>query len=231
MDENTLLMPETPQEMPVVPEGDKTTKGAQPPFFTFNINTILMLILLVGLAVLYVLFFTQEKGGVRMMPAGRSDGKGLNVVFVNIDTLNEHYQFVTDLKKELESHGGKLQNEVLSEQASLQKEFNDLQTLIQGNVVTEERANAIYQNLLKKQQSLEEKKNRYTQEVAEKEYTTQMTLLDTLDAFLKRFNATYRYDYILGYKTAGEILIANDTLDITKVVLDELNKEYNAHKK
>ena len=58
-----------------------------------------------------------------------------------------------------------------------------------------------------------------------------MTLLDTLNGFLKRFNATYRYDYILGYKTAGEILIASDTLDITTVVLDELNKEYRAHKK
>ncbi len=231
MDENTLMMPETPQETPVVPENSKAEKGSQPPFFTFNINTILMLILLVGLAVLYVLFFTQEKGAVRMMPSGAGNGQGLKVVFVNIDTLNERYQFVTDLKKELESHGGKLQNELLSEQAALQKEFNDLQKLIQGNVVTEERANTIYQNLMKKQQALEEKKNQYTQEVAEKEYTTQMKLLDTLNAFLKRFNANYRYDYILGYKTAGEILIANDTLDITRVVLDELNKEYTASKK
>ena len=225
------MMPETPQEIPVVPGESKPVKGAQPPFFTFNINTILMLVLLVGLAILYVLFFTEGKEPSRMMPAGRSDGKGLNVVFVNIDTLNERYEFVTDLKKELEGHGGRLQNELMAEQAGLQKEFNDLQKLIQGNVVTEERASTIYQGLMQKQQALEEKKNRYTQEVAEKEYTTQMTLLDTLNGFLKRFNATYRYDYILGYKTAGEILIANDTLDITTVVLDELNKEYRAHKK
>ena len=225
------MMPETPQEIPVVPGENKPVKGAQPPFFTFNINTILMLVLLVGLAVLYVLFFTEGNEPSRTMPAGRSDGKGLNVVFVNIDTLNERYEFVTDLKKELEGHGGRLQNELMAEQAGLQKEFNDLQKLIQGNVVTEERASTIYQGLMQKQQALEEKKNRYTQEVAEKEYTTQMTLLDTLNGFLKRFNATYRYDYILGYKTAGEILIANDTLDITTVVLDELNKEYRAHKK
>jgi Skp family chaperone for outer membrane proteins len=32
-------------------------------------------------------------------------------------------------------------------------------------------------------------------------------------------------------KTAGEILIAKDTLDITKDVLNTLNKEYSARKK
>jgi outer membrane protein len=231
MEENKILMPESSQEVPIVPGEKNTATTTRPPFFTFNINTILMLVLLVGLAVLYVLFFTEGRGSFRAMPALKAPGQGLNVVFVNIDTLNEQYQFVVDLKKNLETHGGKLQNELMSEQAALQKEFNDLQTLIQGNVVTEERANALYQNLMQKQQALEEKKNRYTQEVAEKEYTTQMTLLDTVNSFLRRFNAVYKYDYILGYKTAGEILIANDTLDITSVVVGELNKEYQAHKK
>ena len=47
----------------------------------------------------------------------------------------------------------------MAEQAGLQKEFNDLQKLVQGNVVTEERANTIYQGLMQKQQALEEKKN------------------------------------------------------------------------
>lgn len=230
MQENSLLMPETPQEKPVVEANGLQTPPTKPPFFTFNINTLLMLVLLVGLAVLYVLFFTSNKGPGRAFSAV-GNGQGMNMVFVNIDTLNERYEFVKDLKSNLEGHGGKLQNELLSEQAALQKEFNDLQKLIAGNVVTEERANTLYQGLLQKQQSLEEKKNRYTQEVAEKEFTTQMQLLDTVNSFLKRYNAIYQYDYIFGFKTAGEILIANDTLDITSSVVDELNKEYRAHKK
>jgi outer membrane protein len=222
MQENTFMMPETPQEpVPVT----------RPPFFTFNINTVLMLLLLVGLAVLYVLFFTHQKTGGPVLPAGNPGGQGLKVVFVNIDTLNEKYEFLGELKKNLEGHAAKLQNEVLSEQAGLQKEFNDLQRLVSGNAVTEERANTLYQTLMQKQQALEEKKNTYSQEVAEKEFKMNMQLLDTVNAFLKRFNTTYQYDYILGFKTAGEILIANDTLDITPVVIEELNKEYRAQKK
>ena len=67
--------------------------------------------------------------------------------------------------------------------------------------------------------------------VAEQELNMNLRLLDTVNAFLKRFNAKYGYDYILAYKSMGEILIANDTLDITRSVLEELNKEYQGHSK
>lgn len=222
MEENTFMMPEPVQEpAPVV----------RPPFFTFNINTILMLLLLVGLTVLYILFFTHQKTGGPVLSATAKGGSGLRVVFVNIDTLNQQYEFLSELKKNLEGYGSKLQNEVLSEQSGLQKEANDLQRLVSGNVVTQERANTIYQNLMQKQQALEEKKAAYAQEIAEKEYNMNMQLLDTVNSFLKRFNRSYQYDYIFGYKSAGEILIANDTLDITREVVGELNREYRAHKK
>ena len=216
------MTPEVPQEQAPV---------SRPPFFTFNINTILMLVGLVGLAVLYVLFFTHQKFAAPAIPSAKAGGAGLSVVFVNIDSLNAQYEFLAELRKDLEGQGLKLQNEVMSNQASLQKEFNDLQRLIQGNAVTEERAQALYQNLMQKQQALEEKKAEYTQRIAEKEFSMNMQLLDTVNAFLKRFNTNYGYDYILGYKTAGEILLASDTLDITRVVVEELNKEYRAHKK
>jgi outer membrane protein len=52
------------------------------------------------------------------------------------------------------------------------------------------------------------------------------TLIDTVTNFLKRYNKVYKFDYILGYKMAGEILLANDTLDITSDVVKALNQEY-----
>ena len=58
-----------------------------------------------------------------------------------------------------------------------------------------------------------------------------LRLLDTITNFLKRYNEIYKFDYILTYKMAGDILIANDTLDITNDVLKTLNKEYQERKK
>jgi len=76
-----------------------------------------------------------------------------------------------------------------------------------------------------------EKKDRYTQQIAEQEYNMNIQLLDTVNNFLMRFNRAYNYDYILAFRTAGEILVANDSLDISREVLKELNKEYADRKK
>lgn len=58
-----------------------------------------------------------------------------------------------------------------------------------------------------------------------------LRLVDSVTAFLKRFNRQYKFDYIMGYKSGGEILVTNDTLDITIPVLEALNKEYQQRKK
>lgn len=202
---------------------------------TVNLNTVLLLVVLAGLVVLYILFFTSPRPGDPMQASADSTRvdlpAGPTIVYVNIDTLNEHYEFVKVLKNNLESTGNRLQREVLNEQSTLEKEAADFQRKISANAITEERARVVYEELMAKQQALMEKKDRYTQQVAEQEFNMNLQLLDTVNSFLARFNKQYGYDYILAFRTAGEILNASDRLDITKQVLEELNKEYATRKK
>jgi len=202
---------------------------------TFNLNTVLLLIVLAGLIVLYILFFTSRPTGeVEVAEEDTtivSPATGPDIVYVNIDTLNEYYEFVKVLKRNLESTGNRLQREVLNEQDVLEKEAAAFQQKISTNGITEERARVVYEELMMKQQALMEKKERYTQQVAEQEFNMNIQLLDTVNNFLLRFNRQYQYDYILVFRTAGEILVASDSLDITRQVLDQLNKEYASRKK
>ena len=202
---------------------------------TINLNTVLLLVVLAGLLVLYILFFTSQKSGEPLMVSGDSTQvtlpSGPTIVYVNIDTLNEHYEFVKTLKQNLESNGNRLQREVINEQTALEKEAADFQRQISTNSITEDRARVVYQELMAKQQALMEKKERYTQQVAEQEFNMNIQLLDTVNSFLARFNKQFGYDYILAYRSAGEILTASNKLDITQQVLDQLNKEYAARKK
>jgi outer membrane protein len=203
------------------------------PFFVFNANTLLGLILLAGLIILYILHF---KGVSRQDPPApvavqNPSGKALSVVFVNIDSLNANYEFVKVLRRDLEGTGKRLQTEVLNEQATLEREAADFQRQIAANAIPEEKARQMYDQLMQKQQLLMEKKERYTQQVAEQEMNMNIRLVDSVTAFLKRFNQQYKFDYIMGYKAGGEILVSNDTLDITVPVLDALNQEYQQRKK
>jgi outer membrane protein len=210
------------------PEMEKHEKRQ---FFTFS--NILGIVLLIGLIVLYILFLTTKRSEELKAPVAlqKSGIRSLSVVFVNIDSLNEKYEFVKVLKNDLEGTGKRLQTEVLSEQSNFEKEAADFQKQVAGNAISEEKAKMVYESLMQKQQAIVEKKDRYTQQVANMEMNLNLRLLDTITNFLKRYNQIYKFDYILTYKTAGDILIANDTLDITNDVLRSLNKEYNERKK
>ena len=236
MQEENIENPETVQEFETLYPGIEPSTGDKPgkqPFFTFNFNTVLGLIVFLGLIVLYALYFNGRNRPAPAPPIAvqKSSGKQLSVVFVNIDSLNAYYDYVKILRKDLEGTSKKLQTEVLAEQNALQKEANDFQQKVSANAIPEEKAKVIYEQLMQKQQALMQKKESYTQQVAEQEMHMNLRLVDSVTAFLKRFNRQYKFDYIMGYKSGGEILVTNDTLDITIPVLEALNKEYQQRKK
>ena len=90
-----------------------------------------------------------------------------------------------------------MQTEVLSEQAALEKEANEFQRQMAANIIPEEKAKVLYEQLMQKQQMLMEKKERYTQQVAEKEMNMNFRLIDSVTAYLKRYNRQYQFDYII----------------------------------
>ena len=126
----------------------------------FTFTNILSIVLLIGLIILYVLFFTtkrseEPKASVALQKSGN---KALSVVFVNIDTLNEKYEFVKVLKNDLEGTGKRLQAEVLAEQSNFEKEAADFQKQVAANTISEEKAKMVYESLMQKQQAIVEKK-------------------------------------------------------------------------
>lgn len=222
--ENSAIeFPKTPEEKQASPKH---------PFFVFTVNTVLGLVLLVGLVILYILVLSKKEAPVQLPVAlQNSKGKALSVVYLNLDTLNMKYELIRNLRKDLEATVNSLQGELKKDEASLQKDGADFQQKVQANAISEEKGKQIYEILMQRQQALVEKKDRYTQMMAQQQLAMNQKLTDSLTNFLKRFNKTYKFDYIMGFKNDGEILIANDTLDITRTILDAINKEYQERKK
>ncbi len=235
MQEENLNKPEEIQENSAIEHSEAiqvTPAVAKHPFFVFTINTVLGLVLLAGLVVLYIMVLTKKEQTVQLpMALQSSKGKALSVVYLNLDSLNTRYELIRNLRKDLEVTVNKLQSELKKEEESLQKDGADFQQKVQANVISEDKAKQIYEILMKRQQALVEKKERYTQMMTQQQIAMNQKLTDTLTNFLKRFNRTYKFDYIMGYKSEGEILIANDTLDITSTIVDAINKEYQERKK
>lgn len=196
-----------------------------------GLNRILVFnfILLAGLVILYVLHFTGSKGSTdnSVTQALVKANKGsITVAFVNNDTILEKYDLVKKLKKELQAKSDRYTSEVASKQAAFEKDAAYFQEQVQKKAISEQSAQEIYSNLMENQQKIYDLRDRYAAELQQSEADMNVALLDSVMNFLKRYNEKYKFDYILGFNKVGNILYANDTLDITKDVLHELNKEY-----
>ena len=79
---------------------------------------------------------------------------------------------------------------------------------------------------MQEQQKIVDLRDRYSADLQQQEYELNVMLLDSVTNFLKRYNARYKFDYILGYNKGGNIFLANDTLNITSDVIREINQEF-----
>lgn len=183
---------------------------------------------LAGVIVLFVLKFTSNSASPASLPVPAVDGKGHTIAYINTDSLLNNYELVKALSDKQKTKSEAMENQLIKRQNELDKEIEYFQKSVQNKSLSEQSAQEIYQQLMAKQQSIAEQKESFQQEMAIENININNTLVDTLNNFLKRFNKTIGYDYVLGYNKAGNIFLANDTFDITNAVLAELNQEYRA---
>ena len=145
-------------------------------------------------------------------------------------------QHAAALQKKYESNGFTTRDELERAQASIQKEQQDYAELEQrlGNELASENAKlneelaaskTRVEELAKEQQDLAELDQRLTSELAAENAKLNAELRDSIQTFLKTFNKTKKFDYILT-KQGDNILMANPKFDITNQVVAGLNKRY-----
>ena len=191
---------------------------------------ILNLVLLLAVILLYVLHFTgkskSSEPDISQTLAKAKSGK-MAVAFVNNDTILQNYEFVKKLRKDLEAKESRLSNEITAKQAAFDKDAAYFQEHVQKKAISDQSAQEIYASLTQNQQKINGLRDQYAAELQQNEQNMNVAVLDSIMNFLHRYNQKYKFDYILGFNKGGNILYANDTLDITREVLNELNSEYS----
>ncbi len=194
------------------------------------ISLILSIIAIIGLVILFVLEFTdkdepEEKHNIIALPVSASGSN--SIVFINSDLILEKYLLVNKLAAQLERERQKKDADFEARQKVYEQDAQYFQQQVQQQSISEQSAQQIYEQLMMKQQELYELQDQYTVELAQKEFEMNIVLLDSVRNYLTRLNKKYNYNYILSYSTAGNIILAKDTFDITLPVLEGLNNEYN----
>jgi outer membrane protein len=201
-----------------------------------NISLILNAVLLAAVIVLYVFAFPWKK--TSKDSSGPADASAIpvaekGIVYLNIDSVLYKYDMYTDISNELQ---GKLQvseDQLGAKEKALRKEMEDYQYKIDRGLMTRAEAAQVQQELAQKEQAFYQLQNNLQMQLTEEQQVAQRKVIVAIMDFLKSLEESqkYNYQYILGTTFGGNVLYANENLNISEMVIRGLNEEYQKAKK
>jgi outer membrane protein len=200
-----------------------------------NASLLLNSVLLVAVGFLYYLHFTPVDANHQPASGSLGAKSALNtnngqVVYVNTDTLLEHYEYFKVKKQELEAKGKRLETELAGRMRNLENEYTTARDKVQRGTMSNSLMQETEKDLMRKQQQLQIYKEEQAAKLMEEEKNINEQLNDNIRNFLSTFGKKNGYNFVLGMSGSGGVLFANDSLNITTSVLEGLNKEYKAVK-
>jgi outer membrane protein len=196
-----------------------------------NISFIISAVLAVALGVLFIFFFSLRKQvkELETQPNVASTA-GARIVYINMDTVYTKYDRYTDLKAQLEEKQRRMEAEMASKKSTYEKSVGSYQDKMQKGLLLRSEAAKIEQQLAGDQQSLMKLSESFQSQLAEESQVMNRQLLNSIVEYLKEYNKNGKYQFIMSHAYGGNLLYANDSLDITKEVLKGLNEKYNSEK-
>ncbi len=151
-----------------------------------------------------------------------------SIVYVNTDSLMENYQYVKDLKSELEKEKNVKENAFQTKVKAFEQQVASFKEIAQR--LSPEEGQRQQMELMQKEQKLNEYREQLSTELIKKEQDKTIMMQQSIQSYIKTLNSNGKYNYVLGYSNGGGILFANTNYDITKIVTEGLNNNYKATK-
>ena len=151
---------------------------------------------------------------------------GMKIAYVEVDSLMTQYNFAKDYSVTLQKKSNNARNTLTQKTNELQAAVNNFQQKLQNNGFTSrEQAQSVQTGIERRQRDLQELQARLETELANETQKFNEALRDSLNNFLTSYNKDKKYDLILS-KAGDNILLADRKYDITKDIINGLNKRY-----
>jgi outer membrane protein len=200
--------------------------------FAFN---LILVILFAGTFVALLVMWSKLNSAMELAEQSKvvdtiSPGQ-MKIAYVNLDSLNANYLFITEKSAELEKNATAAETKVKNEAAMRQKEVDELVAYAQrGNLPADEQA-TVQNRLGQLQNELAQIQQREEEMLMQSEATLQEDLRKKLEVYTANYAKANGWDYIFSYQsTAPLILFANPIYDLTSEIVKGLNAEYETEK-
>ncbi|MBA4408470.1 MAG: hypothetical protein C0397_03490 [Odoribacter sp.] len=195
-----------------------------------NTSLIVSVVLFVAVAGLYILHFSGNKfNGAGKVNAIEGDASSeLKIAYIKVDSLVVNYDFAQEMhdgftkqQEAFTKEYGEKRNRFESQAAAFQEKVQ------RGGFLTQERAMQERDRLVGEEQQITKLDQELSAKLAQMQADNNKQLLDSVLNYLKVYNKDKKYSYILN---AAEVLLGDETQNITKDILAGLNARYSKEK-
>lgn len=188
-----------------------------------KIQLVINIVLVAAVAALFVIFYSGKKPA-SAETTSLDPTEVIPVAYLNVDSLLTNYTFALEASDKLMSKQEDARVKMNTKLRTFQNEVADFQRKLENNAfLSRERAEKEQQRLAKKEQELQELEAKLTQDIMMENQKLNLQLADSLNNFLKEFNADGRFHIILSNSAKDNVLMANEQYDITEEVINGLN--------
>lgn len=201
---------------------------------SFIINGIL------GAAViaLFVLYFSQgrmDNSGTinqgrtaeRQTNVQRASATGpTKIVYINYDTLLMNYEMYRDLNQQLQAKQEEMRSDLERESQQFERQVQDFQEKVDKHLITSRDAKQRQLELQQEQERIMNRRDQLSMELAEEEQVMNRKIISSIQNYLKEYNRSHQYNFIISNTFGQPLLYADNALNITQEIIRGLNQQY-----
>lgn len=190
-----------------------------------NLSLVINVILIAALLFLYAKVFSGDKAVTTVKTQSISpsvNSHSVPIAFVELDSLNDKIVYIKERRVELEAEQKAIESDWQNGYRNLEMRKNEF--MKRGNSITQQEAEKFQGELIQQQQQVDGKKQALTQKLSEKSYKFMDDIQNKLKSFLKEYNKSGTYQYILTTGTGLDYMLYKDsTYNITNDVIKGMN--------
>lgn len=152
----------------------------------------------------------------------------LKVAYVLTDSVIARYTYFKEKSGEITQKGKNFESELGTRAKGFEQEVANFQQSAQA--MTPNQARAKQEELVKKEQNLVTYRDNIMQELSGDESKLYSDVYDRIQEYLTEYAKENNLELILSYTRGGAIWYSNKALDITDIVVEGINKKYEASK-
>jgi outer membrane protein len=172
----------------------------------------------------------KPKGGKSPVGDTLTSRGQFKMAYFEMDSVAANFDLVKDVKAELAKKENEMNTEVDKLTRNFQQRYSDLQVKAQGGKMNQAEIETASLELKKMDEDIKARKQQLDQEYNDLMVRRQNDIKIKIEAFLKEYNKTKNYSYIISYEQ-GLFYFRDTAYNITADVVKGLNNKYKPEKK